>query len=164
MTPASNTTKIQFGQFIVLVKVKDRRHGEAFGGNTTLISVTVKFCCAQKNLFQTYNKNLAPLKRILPSKIMKPRYETSLRCWIRSGKGVYETTLSFPHLSFFNLKSGKIETWLIKVALQIKNMRIRKECSLNFSGLQKTKAFNSELFKRLSNYCIRRYENAGLVS
>jgi len=35
-----------------------RRHGGAFGGSyPKSFFVPLKFCCAQKNLFQTYDKN-----------------------------------------------------------------------------------------------------------
>jgi len=40
-----------------------RRHGGAFGGSfLQIFFVPLKFYCAQKNLFQTYDKNLFPLK------------------------------------------------------------------------------------------------------
>ena len=48
-----------------------RRHGGAFGGsNPQIFFVPLKFCCAQINLFQTYdtNWNLFPIKMYFPPK------------------------------------------------------------------------------------------------
>ena len=45
------------------------RHGGTFGGSYLQIFLCLpKYCCAQKNLFQTYdkNKNISPLKMYFP--------------------------------------------------------------------------------------------------
>ena len=57
LTPCTNM-KAPNGRLSGDGSAQARRHGGAFGGSyPKSFFVPLKFCCAQKNLFQTYDKN-----------------------------------------------------------------------------------------------------------
>ena len=57
LVPCTNM-KAPNGSLFIDGSTQARRHGGAFGGNyPQIFFVPPKFCCVQKNLFQTYDKN-----------------------------------------------------------------------------------------------------------